>query len=99
MSIRVHEGKLVNHAHAVDALAKEVRTQARALDGVNLGTDTFGLMNAWMPSVLNSFFIADSDTVLDMADTLGKCAEAVRSAARDMARADDAVAHGMGGTS
>lgn len=96
MSFSVHQGQLVNHSYAVDSLVTQIRAQASALQGIKLGTDTFGLLNFWMPPVLNSFFLTDGDTVLDMADTVGRAAEAVRSTAQDFDETDAGVADGFG---
>lgn len=99
MNIQIQQGQLVNHSYGLDDIVTEIRSQARALESIKLGTDTFGIMNVWMPPILNQFFLTDGDTVHDMADTVGRCADAVRSTARDFGRTDDAVSDGFGGGS
>lgn len=99
MNIQIQQGQLVNHSYGLDDIVTEVRAQARALDAIKLGTDTFGIMNFWMPPVLNQFFLTDGDTVQEMADTVSRCAEAVRSTARDFGQTDDAISSGFSGGS
>lgn len=99
MNIQIQQGQLVNHSYSLDDIVTEVRTQARALESIKLGTDTFGVMNFWMPPVLNQFFLTDGDTVQEMADTVSRCAEAVRSTARDFGQTDDAISRGFSGGS
>ncbi len=99
MNIRIQQGQLVNHSYVLDDIVTEIRSQATALESIKLGTDTFGIMNVWMPPVLNQFFVTDGETVHDMADTVGRCAEAVRSTARDFGRTDDAISRGFEGGS
>jgi hypothetical protein len=99
VNIRIQQGQLVNHSYAIDDVVTDIRAQALALESIKLGTDTFGVMNVWMPPILNQFFLTDSDTVHDMADTVGRCADAVRSTARDFGETDDAVSGGFGGGS
>lgn len=99
MNIQIQQGQLTNHSYGLDGLVTEIRSQARSLESINLGTDTFGIMNVWMPPILNQFFLTDGDTVQEMADTVGRCAEAVRSTARDFGQTDDAISSGFGGGS
>lgn len=95
MSIRIAQGSLTHHAHALDGFAADLDVQAGKTASVGLSDGCFGMLNAWMPSRFEKCIGESAEAVREKADLLTRVAEALRVAEQDLFVTDDLVAFSL----